>query len=270
MFSRIHGKLGTAGLIVAVVALVAALGGGAYAANNGLNKQQKKQVRNIAKNSTKGPIKNESKKWSKKFSKRFAEPGPAGPQGLPGATGLPGPQGAPGATGAPGADGTDGSNGAKGATGDEGPKGPTGDEGATGPTGTFGSEPLPSGETLTGTWVLPEGAYSVTQISFPIPLPAPIAGSENVELLAVGEEGGENCTGGTVADPKADPGFICLYTAYGTMKNPSTGAGKLIRSDVSPLGGGGASEMGAVFAGEEVEDEFELGYTYGTWAVATP
>ena len=33
MFDRIHQKLGTAGFVISIVALVAALGGGAYAAS---------------------------------------------------------------------------------------------------------------------------------------------------------------------------------------------------------------------------------------------
>ncbi|HVV72142.1 MAG TPA: hypothetical protein VHI52_11700 [Verrucomicrobiae bacterium] len=45
---RIHQKLGTAGLIVAIVALVAALAGGAYAAGGGLSGKQKKEVTKIA------------------------------------------------------------------------------------------------------------------------------------------------------------------------------------------------------------------------------
>lgn len=105
MFSRIHSKLGTAGLIVAIVAMVAALAGGAYAAS-GLNPKQKKEVKKIAKS--------ESKKWSKKFSKRFAIPGPAGPAGAAGPTGATGPQGPAGAPGAKGDKGDPGNDGANG------------------------------------------------------------------------------------------------------------------------------------------------------------
>jgi hypothetical protein len=48
MISRIHSKLGTAGLVVALVALVVALTGVAFAAS-GLNSKQKKEVKKIAK-----------------------------------------------------------------------------------------------------------------------------------------------------------------------------------------------------------------------------
>jgi hypothetical protein len=49
MLSRLHNKVGTAGLVVAIVALVAALAGSAYAAKDVLTKQEKKQVEKIAK-----------------------------------------------------------------------------------------------------------------------------------------------------------------------------------------------------------------------------
>lgn len=88
MVSRIHSKLGTAGLVVAIVALVVALTGAAYAAG-GLTKQQEKQVTKIA----------------KKYAGKKGAAGPAGPQGPAGAkgdTGAKGNTGSPGAPGAPG------------------------------------------------------------------------------------------------------------------------------------------------------------------------
>ena len=73
MFSRMHDKLGTAGLVVAIVALVFAMVGGAYAAG-GLTKQQEKQVTKIAK-------------------KYAGKPGAQGPQGPQGPAGLVGAKG---------------------------------------------------------------------------------------------------------------------------------------------------------------------------------
>ncbi len=97
MLSRIHQKLGTAGFIIAIVALIAAVSGAAIAA--GLS----------------GPTKQEIKKQAKKYSKQFAVPGPAG------ATGPQGPAGP---------------QGAKGDTGPGGPEGKEGPEGPPGPTET--------------------------------------------------------------------------------------------------------------------------------------
>jgi hypothetical protein len=96
MFSRIHQRLGTAGFAIAIVALIVALGGAAYAAMPGLNSKQKKE--------------------EKKIAKSFAKPG---------APGAPGPAGAKGAAGAQGASGANGANGEAGGTGPEGPPGPT-------------------------------------------------------------------------------------------------------------------------------------------------
>ena len=69
-FSRIHDKLGTAGLVVAVIALVFAMVGGAFAAA-GLTTKQKKQVKTIA----------------KKYAGKQGSAGPQGPQGVTGANG---------------------------------------------------------------------------------------------------------------------------------------------------------------------------------------
>ena len=79
MFSRMHNKLGTAGLLVAIVALVFAMVGGAYAAKGALTGKQKKEVTKIAK-------------------KYAGKPGAQGPQGP---AGLVGPKGAQALVGTP-------------------------------------------------------------------------------------------------------------------------------------------------------------------------
>jgi hypothetical protein len=96
MFSRIHQKLGTAGFAIAILALIVALGGAAYAAVPGLNSKQKKEV--------------------KKIAKGLVAPGPAGAAG---------PAGAPGGAGAKGDAGAAGGTGPEGPEGKEGPPGPT-------------------------------------------------------------------------------------------------------------------------------------------------
>jgi integrin beta 3 len=97
----------SAALIVAVVALVAALGGGAVAGVtiSKLNNKEKKQVKRIA------------KRKAKQLDRRIElKPGPPGEEGPKGDTGEPGPKGD---TGEPGP---------KGDTGEPGPKG---EQGAT-------------------------------------------------------------------------------------------------------------------------------------------
>ena len=93
MISRIHQKLGTAGFVISIVALMAALGGGAYAASGGLNGKQKKEVEKIA----------------KKFAGKPGAPGSPGSTGPAGPAGAKGDGGAAGAPGAPGKEGKEGS-----------------------------------------------------------------------------------------------------------------------------------------------------------------
>jgi len=93
MLKRIHNKLGTAGLVVAILALVAAVAGTAFAAG-GLTKKQEKQVVKIA----------------KKYAGKQGPKGDTGPAGAQGPKGDPGPKG---------------DEGAKGDKGDQGPPGPT-------------------------------------------------------------------------------------------------------------------------------------------------
>ena len=176
MLSRIHNKLGTAGLVVAIVALVAALGGAAYAASdNHLSGGEKKEV--------------------KKIAKQFA--------GKKGATGAQGPAGTPGPAG---------KDGAKGATGSEGKQGLEGEKGATGIEGspwTAGGT-LPSGKTETGSWGNPASGNGILAVSFTLPLAAKPAAAD-IHVLKEGEEETTECPG-TPEDPKAAKGQLCLYT----------------------------------------------------------
>ena len=86
---RIKQAKPSAALIVAVIALVAALGGGAVAgvAVTSLNKKDKKQVTKIA------------KKLDKKIELKPGPKGDTGPQGSKGDTGPQGPKGDPGLSG---------------------------------------------------------------------------------------------------------------------------------------------------------------------------
>ena len=97
MFSKIHNKLGSAGLIVAMIALVFALAGGAFAANKVIIKKLSQISPSVQKQLR----------------------GKTGPQGPVGPAGAQGPKGDPGLKGDPGS---------------PGPAGPTG---ATGPAGTW-------------------------------------------------------------------------------------------------------------------------------------
>lgn len=206
MLNRIHQKLGTAGFILAIVALVAALAGTAFAAKDVLTKQEKKQVEKIA----------------KKFA---GKEGPAGPQGPPG------PQGAAGANGKDGANGADGTNGTNGKSVNTGSEAPGGNcaeggswfeiEGSGTKTfacnGESSSGPLGAGETEVGNWSFSTtNAHPYATISFP----RPIASFKNIEWIGVGESEPTKCPG-TVAEPKAASGQLCVYAeqVLGTEKS---------------------------------------------------
>ena len=81
----IREPFGTAGLIIACVALIAALAGGAYAASGGLTAKQKKEVKKIAKAFAGQPGAQGPK----------GDTGPKGDQGPKGNTGAEGPEGSP-------------------------------------------------------------------------------------------------------------------------------------------------------------------------------
>ena len=183
MLSSIQRQFGTAGLVVAIVALVAALAGGAVAATGG----------------------------GKATDSAKAKRGPRGPRGPQGVAGPQGPQGQPGASGKDGAQGV------------QGPAGPL-------------LTSLPAGRSLQGVWGAAggngaEAGTSMATLTFQFPLstaPAvvyiwkePFGGglygihvvsSEPPEELT-SEEDVEGYCPGTAAEPTAEPGVLCVYTA---------------------------------------------------------
>ena len=125
MFSLLRNRFGIPG-IISVIALVFAMIGGAWAANNSGGGKATAS----AKKGPRGPR---------------GKPGKPGPTGPAGAQGLAGPQGLAGANGKDGSPGSPGTTGAKGATGATGPTGAKGATGATGPTGPTGPGGAPAG-----------------------------------------------------------------------------------------------------------------------------
>lgn len=246
MFSRMREQLGTAGLIVSIVALVFAMVGGAYAAKGALTGKQKKEVKKIA----------------KKFAGKQGKQGPAGPGGPAGLAGPAGPAGAKGDKGDAGGPGPAGSAGATGEEGATGATGATGEEGATGATGTFGPLPLPSGETLTGSWGGNVAAFGIgfTAISFPIEVEGGLAGS-NVHFE---EEETAECPG-TLSNPDAAEGHLCVYRL--SELQPSI-VGVFRQDELNEEGEGvpGASPSGAVVQIAGTSGFF----AFGTWAVTAP
>lgn len=263
MFSLLRNRLGIPGLI-SVIALVLAMGGGAYAANGSgdgatASAKNRKGGGNVNK-----LIKREARKFSKRFSARFSKrfPGPIGPRGFPGLPGAPGEDGDDGDDGDDGSDGSDGAKGATGATGATGPTGAAGDEGPTGPTGPTGPEgspwtaggTLPAGETLTGTWsfALNQSAAAekfggekviAVPISFPIQLEENLAADHTIYDPP---SGSENCPGATQA-PAAKSGYLCVYPSAASNAEPSPALiGGLGSPFLTPIGTGGSLKSGTV------------------------
>ncbi|TMK58184.1 MAG: hypothetical protein E6G51_03525 [Actinobacteria bacterium] len=294
MISRLHQKLGTAGFVIACVALIAALAGTAFAAA-GLNSKQKKEVKKIAKQFAGKPGKD-------------GAPGPAGPAGKDGTNGT---NGTDGKDGAPGKDGksvitvsfgggaeptgnpcnenggmsieVEGSGTKKiVCNGEEGLEGPKGDEGDPWTAGGT----LPSGETETGAWAFGPASESTFEatvpISFSIPLPSALGSTGTCNVDAPNQPStcqvhyinpaGDEVTGeeevktstycdGSAAAPTADPGHLCIYA--GKEQEVLTADFFIIRADSELTG---ASTSGAVVT------FFNLGAgrAKGTYAVTAP
>lgn len=249
MFSTIrsHLRLSPAG-VIAVVALVFAMVGGAFAAND-------------------------SGTGAATASKAKSKKGPPGPRGPKGATGPAGAQGIPGANGKDGAAGASGKNGIDGADGADGVS-PVGTafagvkspctEGGVEFTGTNTTrvcngvkgepgplvETLPSGKSMTGAWgFFEENAFNTVTISYPFKLASPAA----VVFLGEGEGETTDCPG-TAANPQAAAGKLCIYTSAGEGANFVVG----------PIGFPHSSVTGAFVA------FLETTLAFGSWAVKAP
>jgi hypothetical protein len=214
----IREPFGIAGVIVACVALVAALGGGAYAASGGLSGKQKKEVEKIA----------------KKFSGKPGATGATGPAGSAAAKGDPGTKGENGAPGtsATGTPGGPGANGKSVEVTQIGPGEPTCNDnggavyevegsglateicnGKAGSPWAVGG--LPKGATETGAWSFAASEASADSeghvfvpISFPVPLSTPLQGTASVHYT---EFAGDAVCTGTVSEPTAPEGMLCIY-----------------------------------------------------------
>ncbi len=257
----IREPFGTAGLIVAGVALIAALAGGAYAASGGLTAKQKKEVKKIA----------------KQFAGAPGAPGATGPAGAPGAKGDTGAAGSAGTNGTDGTNGTNGvspigtafsgeQNGCKeggvkfvGANATVACNGVKGEPGETGFTDT-----LPPGKTETGTWALgPHAQATVVPLSFTIPLAeAPeslhFVNLEGKEQTLEGETPVTpvNCLG-SAETPTAAPGQVCVYEGANFGEAEGFAANSVLTS---------LSTSGATYFYSIEENQV----AFGSWAVTAP
>jgi hypothetical protein len=212
--NRTREPFGKAGLTAAILALVLAMVGGAWAAS-GLNSKQKKEVTKIA----------------KKFA---GKPGANGTNGTNGSNGTEGKEGPQGKQGEPGKNGesvkvtplTSGQcanheGGAKFKVGAEEAEACNGEKGAQGepwtPNGTLPSEATETGSFVVVTTTEPPQVFA--PISFPIPLAKAPKGHFVTQAEIVGEEVPVECTvngvEGSAENPLAAPGNLCLYENFG-------------------------------------------------------
>jgi hypothetical protein len=269
----IREPFGTAGLAVAVLALVLAMGGAAFAASGGLSGKERKEVQKIA--------------------RRYAKAGPAG------ATGAAGPAGKNGARGAEGVSGENGIGATTSpASSGECPSGGTKVTTAGGTSrvcnGTTGfTQNLPSGKTETGVFGTGlrrgEAEYNFFgSIDFPIPLAEPIE-TGHALFVSTAEQEGETAPAecpGSAALPSAQPGNLCVYqgsthVASEEIEEPPL-SGQMITVEgefhfvtiVSPTepplaNGSSAGPSGAII-GFGYEAVAGATWLQGSWAVTAP
>lgn len=279
LFKRIERRVGTAGLIVSVVALVCALGGSAYAAKNALTGAQKKLI-------TK-----EARKWAKKFAKAgpagaqgpagpAGKDGAAGPQGAAGPTGPTGPQGLPGESVTateipPGELECDERGGAEFKVGSGAPTFAC--NGEQGSPWTAGGT-LPSKATQTGTWagmavpIEPGFLVGLAPISFTIPLENSLD-AEHVKLVTGGTPPAEcddpsHPGAPSTENPEADPGYLCVF-AQANFAGPPLPVEGIYRPGgaIGVSATKGAGRSGAVVS---LASEAEFDGVYGSYAVTAP
>lgn len=190
MFAMIRRRI-TFANVAMTLALVFAMSGGAYAAKRYLITSTSQISPKVLK----------------------ALQGKAGIPGSNGAVGASGPQGTPGATGPQGPAGAQGPAGEPGAAG---APGKAGTPGKAGSPWTVGGT-LPKEATETGQWLVEQQApeeelLGVVTLSFTIPLAAPLDAT-HVHFIAHGETPPTECAGGTLEDPKATSGNLCVFEA---------------------------------------------------------
>jgi hypothetical protein len=292
MFHRVRRHL-TPSVLIALLALVFAVTGGAFAATGAGAGNGGGRANN-----------NKALSFSAGASKSKGTRGPRGPRGVagpagkngtngvngaPGATGPAGPKGETGAVGATGLQGIQGEKGKNGKNGEAGAPGEPGPAGTIHPGNPVGSpEPLPSKATETGAWSITApvtGNIVVTSVSFPIPLETSLSyehafllkqagrkkqeceektGSEQTECEEERVKEEAACPG-TAAEPKAVPGNFCAYTAEPSVLVPFA---RPVQNSSAGFGNAGTATSGAnlVFFNPSTESSVE----WGTWAVTAP
>lgn len=216
---RIRRHIGYAN-VVATLALLFAMSGGVMAATGGFTSSGRLQA---CVNEEGGIKLLKSGRHCKRGQKTVAwnQTGPAGSRGVAGAPGT------------PGASGTAGSSGTNGATG-------------------FTST-LPSGKTEIGTFASDLEAQSAPGY-MPISFNIPLSTAPEIRIIGKKAPSTDECPG-SVGDPQATPGFLCIY------------AGELFTGTLftfDPAQGAGDERYGIILG---LKPTATSAIAYGTWAV---
>jgi hypothetical protein len=283
MFKTVRRHLNP-GTIVAIVALVFAMTGGAFAVT-GQGGNGKSTA--VAAKKKKGKVKVKVLRGPAGPRGAEGKQGPEGKAGPAGPAGPQGPAGAKGDTGEKGAPGTAGKNGEPGANGKgvtveeaaagcsaggitveaEGSKEPhevcNGKEGKQGNPAEF-PETLPVGRSESGTWsmTVPTTKYyggkayiGFASISYPIMMPTEI---KQFEYVAKATEQTTNCPLGPFGEAKAAKGYLCVF---GEAEYPDP-------YEVSEFGNNfGREGVTLAFYNPTTKSEVAEGLAYGKWAV---
>jgi Collagen triple helix repeat (20 copies) len=264
MFSVIRRHMNPA-TVIAMVALVFAITGGAFAATGSGGSSHGALIATAAKAKGKPKAKVGPRGPAGPAGKNGAT-GSAGPAGTVGAQGAQGAKGEAGPQGAPGQEGPAGKEGKTGLTGKEGKAGIEGKEGSPGPTCNVSGEcNLPSGASETGAWSIAGSGLKKSAMEEPlvaITYPLHLTFVPTAKFVAYPESftaGSVAGCPGTLSEPKAEAGNLCVYAI-----------------------GGGLELLAAVQALPEMEGKsgaiLDFGYEketteasmYGTWAVKAP
>lgn len=153
--------------------------------------------------------------------------------------------------------------GPAGAQGAQGPKGDSGAKGDTGPAGPL-LDALPSGKTLRGVYDVFGTATAASQPftdvhSFAFPLAADLT---SVKFIASGAAVPAECAGGTIEQPKANPGVLCVFEG-----NKVNSTFRYITNPISSTAGE-ASRYGFAIWNNSVAAGTVV--SRGSWAVTAP
>lgn len=148
----------------------------------------------------------------------------------------------------------------------ESPSAGMGPQGAPGPAGQF-PDALPPGRTIRGYYDISGTAkagatWASSSISFGFPLPSAPA----THYIGSGDPVPAGCAGGSVANPVADPGHLCVYE--GSRFNV-----QIAGTTVFPANDGTSTRFGAgVFARSAATFDAKRPdfFVRGTWAVTAP